>query len=171
LKERQLLMAQHEAPAQHEVLPRGVLLAIGALVLVSLAGTAVVRLAGISIHEPDAATVASRSLRFDDGADGSVVVIDAATGATAARLTGEQGFVRGTLRALVRERKQNGVTGPDQQPFQLASHADGRLTLVDPVTGRHIDLESFGPKNAGVFARLLNREADREANRELLRQP
>jgi len=29
------------------------------------------------------------------------------------------------------------------------------LTLVDPGTGRRVDLESFGPTNAAVFARLM----------------
>ena len=33
--------------------------------------------------------------------------------------------------------------------------ADGRLTLVDPGTGRRVDLESFGPTNSAVFAQLL----------------
>jgi hypothetical protein len=32
---------------------------------------------------------------------------------------------------------------------------DGRLTLIDPSTGRTIDLESFGAINAKHFARLL----------------
>jgi putative photosynthetic complex assembly protein len=54
---------------------------------------------------------------------------------------------------LVRERKRQGL-GPEQ-PFALIGRADGRLTLVDPATGQVIDLESFGPTNASVFARLL----------------
>jgi putative photosynthetic complex assembly protein len=138
---------------RHEVLPRGVLVAIGILVLVSLACTALVRLSGISIREPDAATVAQRDLRFDDAADGSIVITDAVTGEPAARISGEQGFLRGTLRALARERRRAGSgAGP---AFQLLARADGRLTLVDPVTQQRIDLESFGPTNAAVFARLL----------------
>ena len=141
------------APQRHDVLPRGVLLAIAVLVLVSLAGTALVRLSGVSIHEPDAATVAERDLRFEDGTDGSVIITDASTGQPAARITGEQGFLRGTLRALARERKRSGEgAGP---PFRLLARADGRLTLLDPVTQQRIDLESFGPDNAAVFARLL----------------
>jgi putative photosynthetic complex assembly protein len=40
-------------------------------------------------------------------------------------------------------------------PFVLSSHADGRLTLADPATGRSVNLEAFGPDNAGAFARLL----------------
>ncbi len=136
-----------------EVLPRGVLIAIGALLLIALAGTAAVRLSGVSVREPDAMTVASRALRFDDGADGSIVITDATTGQPAARITGEQGFLRGTLRAVVRERKLRGLVSA--VPLQLTSRADGRLTLTDPVTGSRIDLESFGPTNAAVFARWL----------------
>ena len=41
------------------------------------------------------------------------------------------------------------------QPFLLASHSDGRLTLIDPATKRRVDLESFGPTNEAVFTRLL----------------
>ncbi len=137
-----------------EVLPRGVRAAIGALVLLALGGTAVVRLSGIEIHSADAPTVAMRELRFDDGADGSIVITDARTGQPAARLQGEQGFLRGALRALARERRRSGEgAGP---AFQLLARADGRLTLFDPVTQQRIDLESFGPTNAAVFARLLS---------------
>jgi putative photosynthetic complex assembly protein len=140
-------------PRPADVLPRGVLLAIGVLVLVSLAGTAVVRLSGLNIREPDARTVATRALRFDDGADGSVVITDGSTGQPVARISGEQGFLRGTLRAMARERRRSGLdAGP---AFQLVARADGRLTLLDPATGQRIDLESFGPTNAAVFARLL----------------
>ena len=57
------------------------------------------------------------------------------------------------MRSLVRERKRQGL-GPET-PFQLLARADGRLTLLDPSTGRRIDLESFGPTNSAVFQRLL----------------
>jgi putative photosynthetic complex assembly protein len=66
---------------------------------------------------------------------------------------GEQGFLRGTLRAVVRERKLRGLVS--NEPLQLISRADGRLTLLDPATGSRLDLESFGPTNAAVFARWL----------------
>lgn len=136
-----------------ELLPRGVLIGIGVLVAVSLLGTAVVRLSGISIREPDAPTVQSRALRFEDGPAGSVVVIDANTGATAATVVGEQGFLRGALRAMARERRKSGIGS--ERPFDLVLRADGRLTLMDPVTQARIDLESFGPTNQAVFSRLM----------------
>ena len=135
------------------VLPRGVMIAIAVMVAVTLLGSAAVRLSGVVIHEPDAGTVAQRALRFDDAADGSVIVTDASTGLQAARITGEQGFLRGAMRALARERKRSGSdAGP---AFLLMARADGRLTLFDPVTQQRIDLESFGPTNAAVFAQLL----------------
>jgi putative photosynthetic complex assembly protein len=57
------------------------------------------------------------------------------------------------LRALARERQKRDLgAGP---AFELIARADGRLTLNDPATGERLDLESFGPTNAAVFARLL----------------
>ena len=94
-----------------------------------------------------------RVLRFVDQPDGSIQVIDAVTGADVHNFQGEQGFVRGTLRALVRGRRLQGM-GADQ-PFELSAHDAGRLSLRDPATGTSIALESFGSNNIGVFARLL----------------
>ncbi len=94
-----------------------------------------------------------RQLRFVDQPDGAVAAIDAASGQLVQRYEGEQGFLRGTLRAMARQRKLNGVGAAE--PFELILHADGRLTLHDPATGTKIALESFGLRNIGVFAQLL----------------
>ncbi len=57
------------------------------------------------------------------------------------------------LRGLARERRARQVgTAP---PFRLTRWADGRLSLDDVETGRHVDLEVFGPTNAGAFADIL----------------
>ena len=94
-----------------------------------------------------------RQLRFVDQPDGAVAAIDASTGQLVERYEGEQGFLRGTLRALVRDRRLQGF-GADQ-PFELIAHDAGRLSLRDPATGSTIALESFGSNNIGVFARLM----------------
>ena len=94
-----------------------------------------------------------RQLRFVDQPDGAVAAIDATNGELVQRYEGEQGFLRGTLRAMARQRKLNGVGAAE--PFELILHADGRLTLHDPATGTKIALESFGSRNIGVFAQLL----------------
>jgi putative photosynthetic complex assembly protein len=94
-----------------------------------------------------------RTLLFTDLPDGGIRIADVASGRTLDTVHGEQGFLRGTLRALVRERRQRGLT--EQGALLLAVRADGRLVLADPATGAHIDLQSFGPTNAAVFARWL----------------
>jgi putative photosynthetic complex assembly protein len=94
-----------------------------------------------------------RQLRFVDQPDGAVAAIDVTSGQLVQRYEGEQGFLRGTLRAMARQRKLNGVGAAE--PFELILHADGRLTLHDPATGTKIALESFGSRNIGVFAQLL----------------
>jgi putative photosynthetic complex assembly protein len=66
---------------------------------------------------------------------------------------GTNGFLRGTLRGLARERKREGLDGT--VPFRLSQTRAGHLLLTDPATGRFVDLGSFGPTNAAVFARLL----------------
>lgn len=142
-----------------DTMPRGALWTLGALVLVALAGTAAVRLSGVEIREPDSAAVTVRRLQFADAADRSVHVLDAASGQQIARLEGEQGFLRGTLRAMARERRARGVAA--DEPLELVARADGRLTLQDPATGQRIDLESFGPSNVGVFAPLVRAQPNR----------
>ena len=133
--------------------PRRALLAVGALLLAAVAGAAAVRLSGAEIRTPDAPAAFTRELRFEDRPDGSVAVIDARTGTLVDSVTGEAGFFRGTLRGLARERRRMGLGS--EAPFQLIARADGRLTLSDPATGQRIDLASFGPTNAAVFARFL----------------
>lgn len=142
-----------DAHATPQTLSKWPLLAIGAMLMSILIGVTAVRLSGTDISTPDAAAVATRDLRFEDRPDGSIAVVDASSGIVIESIVGEQGFIRGTLRGLARERKRQGI-GPEA-PFQLVGRADGRLTLIDPATGRRVDLESFGPVNAGAFVRLL----------------
>ncbi|MBL8330328.1 MAG: photosynthetic complex assembly protein PuhC [Rubrivivax sp.] len=145
-----------------ELVPRRAVLSLGAVLAGSLGAVALARWAGWRAQTPDASTVSRRLLHFRDRADGGVAIIDAVSGTTLEVVYGEQGFLRGTLRGMARERRRWQATqdGPgaaalDSQPFELLARADGRLTLNDAQTGRRIDLESFGPTNAAVFARWL----------------
>ncbi|NDG16031.1 MAG: photosynthetic complex assembly protein PuhC, partial [Betaproteobacteria bacterium] len=92
------------------------------------------------------------TLRFEDRPNGDIAVLDANNQMEIARYQGEQGFVRGTLRTLSRERMRRGIGSAPA--FELKGHTDGRLTLSDPATGIRIDLESFGPTNMSSFAQL-----------------
>ena len=139
--------------------PRWFLVGAAALVLISLASVALVRLTGNGPDQRRAAegTASERPLRFEDRPDGSIAVIDGRTGALVTSVQGEQGFLRGALRALARERKARGLG--HEKPFELVVGNDGRLALIDPVTQQRIDLDSFGPTNAGAFASLLEPQA------------
>lgn len=100
-----------------------------------------------------------RMVHFEDAPDGSVVIRDAGNLRILARFpVAEGGFVRGSIRALARERRQEGQGR--EAPFRLAAWSDGQLTLDDAATGRRIDLTAFGATNAGVFSRLLTAQGE-----------
>lgn len=136
-----------KAPASR--LP-GVLAAV--LLVLTLALVLMARFAPVT-SVPDPAPVTwQKELLFADGPAGEVVVQDYQTKEVLARFEGEQGFVRGSLRALARERKRREIGS--EQPFELVARKDGRLTLYDPSTSQHIDLDSFGPSNVALFRNL-----------------
>lgn len=120
------------------------------LVLVTTA-----RLTGYQPAKPPASSIiASRDLRFADRPDGGVLIYAEPGGRLVDTLQpGTNGFVRGVLRGLVRDRRADRISATP--PFRLTRWADGRLSLDDPSTGRHVDLEVFGATNAGAFAQIL----------------
>ncbi|MEY4862199.1 MAG: putative photosynthetic complex assembly protein PuhC [Pseudomonadota bacterium] len=156
--------AERELPADN--FPRWFLWGAGSLIAFSLISVGLVRITGNGPDQLRAAAArgegpapsAERALRFQDRPDGGISVIDMATKRELAVIEGEQGFVRGSLRALTRERKARELGS--EQPFELIAQADGRLTLHDPATGKRVELESFGPSNAANFSRLLTLQAE-----------
>jgi len=133
--------------------PKWVLYCAGGIIAFSLISVGLIRITGNGPDQRAAAPTVQRSLLFQDQQDHSVLVADGLTGEKLTVLYGEQGFVRGALRALTRERHARGI-GSDK-PFDLIARVDGRVTLMDPATGQRIDLESFGPTNTAEFARFL----------------
>jgi putative photosynthetic complex assembly protein len=100
--------------------------------------------------------VAERGLLFADRADGGILVRDARTGRVIEELpAGTEGFLRGALRGLARDRLRAGH-GPDV-PFRLSAWADGRITLEDTATGVVMELHAFGRGNAEAFLNLMAR--------------
>ncbi|MFO1330576.1 MAG: photosynthetic complex assembly protein PuhC [Rubrivivax sp.] len=144
--------ASHRPP---ELIPRrAVAVALGGSALL-VAGVALLRQRGYSPASADAGVVVARRLRFVDRADGGIDIVDADSGVAIDQAHGEQGFLRGTLRGLARERRRHGL-GSDAA-LHLQRGTDGRLALMDPATGARIDLEAFGPDNGAVFARWIGR--------------
>ncbi len=146
------------APQAPDAIPRPVLLAAGALVAFSIAATGLARWLQAPAAEANPPGETVRALRFVDQPGGYVDVADAKTGAAITRLVpGEDGFVRSTLRSLVRERRLQGLG--DGPPFEVRLDANHRVVLADPATGRRIPLDAFGPTNAAAFARFLQAPA------------
>ena len=138
----------HENPA-----PAVPLIAAFGLIVVTLVGVAWQQYS-INPQSRQAEAVAESPiavvpLQFVDQPDGAVHVVDAGGQLRARIEAGEGGFLRGTLRGLVRERR---LTSASMSPgFELRRFADGRVELVDLATTRSIDLLAFGQRNAGVF--------------------
>jgi putative photosynthetic complex assembly protein len=100
-----------------------------------------------------------RELRFADRADGGISVTDLRSGRVIEALpAGGEGFLRGAMRGLARDRLRAGGT-PDL-PFRLRAWEDGRLTLEDSATGHVVELHAFGHGNAAAFLRLLTTEEE-----------
>lgn len=141
--------------------PKEALWGAAGLVMLALAGTLAVRLGALpEVANPQtmraeahASVTRSRDLIFLD-VEGDVVVRDVG-GATVAviRPDSEQGFVRGVMRGLARERRLR--EAPMDTPFRLQLWSDNGLTLTDLATGRQIELGGFGPTNRQAFAVML----------------
>jgi putative photosynthetic complex assembly protein len=146
-----------------EPFPKGMLVLAGVLVGGALVMTATLRLTGtppqssptLERAAAHVAAVNSRDLSFTDQADGSVRIIDAATGATAGSVDAgsKSGFIRGVMRGLMRNRHQRGVgIAP---PFRLTLWANGQISITDTTSGYVTDLSGFGETNRGAFMALL----------------
>lgn len=142
---------------QHaQTVPRAALVGAAVLIFTSLslaAGARRAHLAAPAIAESPPIEVVY--VRFEDRADGSLVMLDAETPREVAIVPPRSnGFVRGVLRGMFRSRKLESL--PRDAKFRLARESNGHLTLEDAEVSRRIDLDSFGPSNSAAFAELLS---------------
>lgn len=140
--------------------PRWTLVGMALLVVATIGIAGLARQTGIGATGiPDSPTVARADLRFEDREDGSVIVRDGSGRVLETIAVGADGFIRGTMRSLARQRKQAGL--PRDLPFLLERRENGRLSLSDPATGGRIELDAFGTGNAATFARFLTPRENR----------
>ena len=141
------------SPGGRQSFPRPILYAVGGMLAVVLTVAALGRWEGKHTEIPVSTPVAQRDFHFDDSPDGGVTVRDAGDNHVVTVVTGQAGFLRATLRGLAQQRlREDMSTTP---PFRITQWADGRLTLDDMASHRHIELEAFGKTNEDVFADLL----------------
>jgi putative photosynthetic complex assembly protein len=134
--------------------PRRAVHAGALIVLLSVGVAGFARWTGIGTTRlSPSPVVQSLSLRFFDNPQGGVGVETSSGEGLAQFAPGEGGFLRGVLRGFARDRRAQGIGS--EPPFLLMRHADGRISLSDPQTGRVVELDAFGPTNAGLFAKFL----------------
>ncbi len=132
------------------------LLGAAGMVVLTLVAVALVQLSGSSSERRAAARTPRtvHDLSFRDLGSDRLAVVDTRLDKTIGIVEpGRDGLVRGALRGLQRVRKLRGL--PADAPYQLVIWNNGRMTLSDMGTSRHIPLDSFGPTKTGVLAALL----------------
>jgi putative photosynthetic complex assembly protein len=129
------------------------LVGAGALIIFTLGLAIFGRFTGVGAPQPTGVATAERAFTFSDRPDGAVIVRIAGSNQVLDVMTGQQGFLRGSLRGFARIRHMDGIGSA--LPLVLTGYADGRLVLRDPSTGRTQELEAFGSANEAVFVHLL----------------
>lgn len=95
-----------------------------------------------------------RLFTAEDQSDGTIQIADSQSGEILETINRDSnGFIRGALRGLSRERKLRGVGSGE--PFRLRYFGDGTLILDDPATSQIVALNGFGQDNAKAFGKYL----------------
>jgi putative photosynthetic complex assembly protein len=151
-------MTQATKAAVHEDdIPRVLLFAGAAVIILTLLATTAARLSEIGTVRVTAVTgVVSKDLSLEKLADGTVLLREVARPEIAHVVppTGNDGFVRVALQSLMRDRDIAGITA-SSTPFRLMRQDGGRLWLEDLATNRRLTLDAFGTGNAKVFEKFL----------------
>lgn len=145
----------HNSTAE-EMVPRGLVVAMFALMLASLTLVTVSRLtdaphAGVVPASPvvrslDIALIGDRSGAYAaEAADGTVLAMSDRDKA---------GFIGVMGRVVERKRVTAGL--PVADPVTLQLHENGTLSIVDRSTGMDIALIGYGDDNVAAFARLID---------------
>ena len=134
--------------------PRGAVHAGLALVGMTILFAGFARLTDIGVTRlAPSPAIESQEFRFLDNPEGGVRVEGVDGRIVGSFGIGEGGFLRGVLRGFARDRRSRDMGS--QETFTLARHQDGRLSLRDSASGRVVELDAFGPTNAGLFGKLL----------------
>ncbi|MGL4320513.1 MAG: photosynthetic complex assembly protein PuhC [Paracoccaceae bacterium] len=138
---------------QDQMIPKGLLLAMGlfALSSLALASFAVLTDRPREGVPATAEVLRERSLILQGNSAQAVTVLDA-DGTLLADMP-HGGFVTVVQNAVFTARRRHGV---DQAlPVRLVEYANNRLVLEDPATGQSFELYAFGSNNKAAFERLF----------------
>jgi putative photosynthetic complex assembly protein len=149
------IQTQRGAPAMRDEaprVPRWALLTAGLLMTGTIGLAAIARIDHTGGHAVDwkagAVPVVFRQQAQD------AITVTTRSGAPIATIAPTQdAFLRTTMRTMLQARAREGKSR--SAPFLLIPERGGALVLDDPLTGRNIFLQAFGPANQAQFAALL----------------
>jgi putative photosynthetic complex assembly protein len=135
-----------------EMIPKGLLRGMLALVLLALAITTWAVLTGRPPEgQPAAGTVVGQRAIILDGHDAQAVTVRTPDGTLLLDLP-HGGFVTVIQNALATIRKRHGVD--PLLPVHLVKYDNGRFVVEDPATGWSAELYAFGGENKAAWERL-----------------
>ncbi|MEL6677405.1 MAG: photosynthetic complex assembly protein PuhC [Pseudomonadota bacterium] len=140
-----------------ERIPRALIVAVAAFLVVVLTLVAIARLTGAppQAMPPVSAVHSDRMLAMERTADGGMIVHDATTGALIVELSPQRaGFIGGVWRVVLFERRKTGAD--PAAPLRLVRWEDGRLSLLETTSDWRMELIGFGATNLEAFARLMH---------------
>ncbi|MEM1371559.1 MAG: photosynthetic complex assembly protein PuhC [Pseudomonadota bacterium] len=91
-----------------------------------------------------------------DETDQTIAINDARDATTLASLPLDVNYFTASLkRSLDKRRRYEGITS--SAPFELVRWDTGRLSILDPATGKQIQLRAFGKKQHAIFTDIMER--------------
>jgi putative photosynthetic complex assembly protein len=142
------------AKSEGELIPKGLLLAMLALVVASLALVSYAVWSGRAhVGQPIPAAILAERDVILDGHGAKAVTVRATDGSVLLDLA-HGGFITVIQNSLERVRYVHGID--KTLPVRLVHYANGRLTIIDPETGWSAELGDFGSDNKAAFERLMS---------------
>ena len=138
-----------------EIVPKRFIQAIAVLILTVLVSVFVFRLMEYPLMgvAPKAQIVEEISITFVERNRFDVVVTDKYGEVLAESKDGRNGFLGVVFNAVKRERIKKRLTGDNI--LRMVRYDNGRISVVDDLTGMVIQVNSFGVKNLKVFDSLF----------------
>jgi putative photosynthetic complex assembly protein len=144
----------HHTTSEREMIPRGLLIGMAALVAVALTLTTFASLTDRPLEGvPAASTMVRERFLILEGKSAQAVTVKTPDGQVLVDLP-HGGFVTVIQSGMQTQRRKHGIV--DNTPVRLVEYANDRLVLEDPATGWSAELYAFGSENKAAFERLFD---------------
>jgi len=150
------LEGRRRAAPERELVPRFLVIAMFALMGLSLSLVGYAKLTGAPMSGAliEAPVAAQRTIQMVGTREGAVTVLNEEGAQLAHSSEHLMGFVGVVWRVLARHRYVEGV--PDTAPVTLIRRDNGNIAIHDTVTDWSIELIGYGDDNVAAFAGLID---------------